>query len=140
LLWLLWGLSRCWYPCLLLQSLNFLRILRIMFGTGLSVMNAGPKSSSVNISGLNNDTSVPMNPDVMFDGVSGGARDTSVGIATGYRLDDRSSIPGGGWEFFSSTPCPNRLWGPPSLLSNGYWDLFPCGKAAGAWSWPLASI
>jgi hypothetical protein len=29
-----------------------------------------------------------------------------------------------GWEFFSSPPCPDRLWGPPSLLSNGYQRLF----------------
>jgi hypothetical protein len=50
-------------------------------------------------------------------------RDSSVGIATGYRLDDRGSIPGGGWEFFSSTPCPDRFWGPPSLISNGYRGL-----------------
>jgi hypothetical protein len=25
-----------------------------------------------------------------------------------------------GWEFFSSPPFPERLWGPSSLLSNGY--------------------
>jgi hypothetical protein len=50
------------------------------------------------------------------------------------------SIPGGGWEFFSSTPRPERLWGPPNLLSNGYQRLFPWGEAAGAWSWPLTSI
>jgi hypothetical protein len=24
--------------------------------------------------------------------------------------------------------CPDRLWGPPSLLSNGYWGSFPGGK------------
>jgi len=34
-------------------------------------------------------------------------------------------IPGGGWEFFSSTARPDRLWDPPSLLSNSYWGLVP---------------
>jgi hypothetical protein len=53
------------------------------------------------------------------------SRDSSVGIATGYGLDDRSSIPGEGWKFFSSTLCPDRLWGPPILLSNGCWGFFP---------------
>jgi hypothetical protein len=52
------------------------------------------------------------------------------------RSADQSSIPcgggGGDWEFFSSTPCPDRLWDPPSLLSNGYrGDSFHGGKAAG---------
>jgi hypothetical protein len=28
------------------------------------------------------------------------------GIATGYGLEDRGSIPGGGWELLSSTLCP----------------------------------
>jgi hypothetical protein len=36
-------------------------------------------------------------------------------------MANRGSIPGTGWEFFSSPPlCPERLWGPPSLQSNGY--------------------
>jgi hypothetical protein len=43
------------------------------------------------------------------------------------RTDDRGSVPGRGWEFSSSTPCPDRLWGPPSLLSNGYHGLLPWG-------------
>jgi len=30
------------------------------------------------------------------------------------------SIPGGGWEFFSSPPRQEWLWGPASLLSYGY--------------------
>jgi hypothetical protein len=40
----------------------------------------------------------------------------------GYRLEDRTSrarFPAGGWQFFSLSPLPERLWGPPSLLSNG---------------------
>ena len=33
--------------------------------------------------------------------------------------------------------CPDRPWGPPSLLYNGY-RVFPGGqRAAGAWHWPL---
>jgi hypothetical protein len=30
---------------------------------------------------------------------------------------------------FSSNLCPDRLWGPPSLLYNGYRGPFPGGKA-----------
>jgi hypothetical protein len=41
--------------------------------------------------------------------------------ATGWMIG--GSSPGRGWEFFSSPPCPERLWGPPSLLSNGYQGL-----------------
>jgi len=32
-----------------------------------------------------------------------------------------------GWEFFSSPPRPDRLWGPPSLLYSGYRRFFPWG-------------
>jgi hypothetical protein len=48
---------------------------------------------------------------------------SSVGIATRLRAGRSGfygSIPGGGCEFFPSPPCPERLWGPPSLLSNEY--------------------
>jgi len=38
-------------------------------------------------------------------------------------------IPVGG-EIFRT--CPDRSWGPPSLLYSGY-RVFPVGKAAGAW-------
>jgi hypothetical protein len=36
-----------------------------------------------------------------------------------------SYLPMGLWEFFSSLPRPERLWGPPSLLSDEYQGLFP---------------
>jgi hypothetical protein len=55
------------------------------------------------------------------------SRDSSVGIATGYGLDDRMTgvgFPAGAGNFFSSTRIPDRLWGPPSLLSNGYRGFF----------------
>jgi hypothetical protein len=39
--------------------------------------------------------------------------------ATGWTV--RGSNPGGG-EIFST--CPDRPWGPPSLLYNGYWVCF----------------
>jgi hypothetical protein len=62
--------------------------------------------------------------------------DSSVGIATDYVLDYR-----GLWvrvpvlsRIFSSLCSPDRLLGPPSLLSNGYWV-----EAAGEWSWPHTS-
>jgi hypothetical protein len=41
----------------------------------------------------------------------------------GYGLDDCGSIPGNMSEegnFFSTPPRPDRLWGPPSLLSSEY--------------------
>jgi len=43
-------------------------------------------------------------------------------VATGWTI--RGSNPGGG-EIFRS--CPNRPWGPPSLLYNGY-RVFPGAK------------
>ena len=68
----------------------------------------------------------------------GRVRDSSVGIAIRYGMDD----PGiesrwGGGEIFSTRPDPP--WGPPSLLYNGY-RLFPEVKAAGAWCWPATPI
>ena len=49
---------------------------------------------------------------------------SSVGIATGYRMDGPGSNPGGA-EILRT--CPDRLWGPSSLLYNGY-RVFPGGK------------
>jgi hypothetical protein len=42
---------------------------------------------------------------------------SSVGIASDYGLDGPGMSPGGG-EIFRT--CPDRPWGPPSLLYNGY--------------------
>jgi hypothetical protein len=43
----------------------------------------------------------------------------------GYGLDASDSIFDRGREFFTSLSCPDRLWGPTNLLSNGYWASFP---------------
>jgi hypothetical protein len=40
----------------------------------------------------------------------------------GYGLDDQGPIP-----FFSTPPRSDRFWGPPSLLCNGYREIFPQG-------------
>ena len=51
---------------------------------------------------------------------------SSVGIATGYGLDGPGSNPG---EDEISRNCPDRPWGPPSLLYNGY-CVFPGVKSS----------
>jgi hypothetical protein len=59
--------------------------------------------------------------------------DNAVGIATGYWIDEGEvgvRVPVGSRIFTSGRP--HQLWGPPNLLSNGYRELFPGAKAAGA--------
>jgi hypothetical protein len=59
------------------------------------------------------------------------SRDSAVGIATGYGLDDRAvgvRVPVGS-RIFSSPHRPHRLWSPPNLISNGYRVLFPRGQS-----------
>jgi hypothetical protein len=70
-----------------------------------------------------------------------GSRESAVGIATGYWLDDRGvgvRVPVGS-KMFTSPCSPDRFWGPPSFLTNGYGGLSPGSKTAVAWSWPLTS-
>jgi hypothetical protein len=51
--------------------------------------------------------------------------DTSVGIVTGYKLDNRwPDFESRGERFFCSSRRPDRFWGPASFLSNGYWGFF----------------
>ena len=50
---------------------------------------------------------------------------SSVGIATGYGLNGPGIESRWGGEIFRT--CPDRPWGPPSLLYNGY-RVFPGGK------------
>jgi hypothetical protein len=52
-----------------------------------------------------------------------------TGLATGYGLDEggvelRFQI---GSRIFTSPYRPDRLWGPPNLLSNGYQENFTWG-------------
>jgi hypothetical protein len=51
----------------------------------------------------------------------------SFSVVAGYGLDNRGSISAKGWEFFSSSPRPNRLWDPHSILSNRYRGFFHRG-------------
>jgi hypothetical protein len=55
------------------------------------------------------------------------SRGSVVGIATGYGLDDQIigvRVPAG-LKIVSSPSGPERLWGKPTLLSNGYRGFFP---------------
>jgi hypothetical protein len=59
------------------------------------------------------------------------SRDSVVGTATGYGLDDQGvgvRVPVGS-RIFTSPRRPDRHWGPPSLLSNGYRRLVPLGQS-----------
>jgi hypothetical protein len=56
--------------------------------------------------------------------------DRSVGIATGYGLDDLGFI-SVSVRFFPSPQFPYRHSGPHSLLYNGYRELYPREKGPG---------
>jgi hypothetical protein len=57
------------------------------------------------------------------------SRDSSVGTVIDYRLYDQVigvRLPEEAGSF-SLHQCPERLWGPPTLLSNGTGGSFPGG-------------
>jgi hypothetical protein len=59
-----------------------------------------------------------------------GQKDLKVQNGSKEKNEAGKKNPGGG-EIFRSRP--DRPWGPPILLYNGY-RVIPGGKAAGAWS------
>jgi hypothetical protein len=72
-----------------------------------------------------------------------GSRDSLVGIALGYGLDDRGSgvrLPAGAGNFSLYYRVQNGSGAHPASYPIGNRGFFPGGKAAGAWSWPLTSI
>jgi hypothetical protein len=71
------------------------------------------------------------------------SRDSSVGIALGYGLDDRGArvrFSTGAGNFSLHHRVQNGSGAHPASYPMGTRDCFPGGKAAGAWSWPLTSI
>ena len=68
---------------------------------------------------------LPPTPRDYFGDVFTSGPGSSVGIATGYGLDGPGIEYRWGGETFRT--CPDRLWGPPSLLYNWY-RVFPGGK------------
>jgi hypothetical protein len=72
-----------------------------------------------------------------FNCFSIGSRESAVAIATGCGLGIRVPVEA---RFLSSAYRPDRFWGPPSLISKQYWELFPRDKAAEAWSWSLQLV
>jgi hypothetical protein len=71
------------------------------------------------------------------------SRDSSVGIALGYGLDDRGSrirFPAGAGNFSLHHRVQNGSETHPASYPVGTRVSFPGGKAAGAWCWPLTSI
>jgi hypothetical protein len=71
------------------------------------------------------------------------SRDSSVGIALGYGLDDGGSrvrFPAGAGNFSLHHRVQNGSGAHQASYPMGTGDSFPGGKAAGAWSWPLTPI
>jgi hypothetical protein len=72
-----------------------------------------------------------------------GRRNSSVGIALGYELDDwgsRVRFPAGAGNFSLHHRVQNGSGAHSASYTMGTRGSFPGGKVAGAWSWPLTSI
>jgi hypothetical protein len=79
----------------------------------------------------------------MYTYISRESRDSSVGIALGYGLDDRGSrvrVPAGAGNFSLHHRVQNRSGTHPAFYPMGTRWSFPGGKAAGVQNWPLTSI
>jgi hypothetical protein len=75
--------------------------------------------------------------------LTGKSRDSSVGIALVYGLDDRRSrvrFPAGAGNFSLHHRDQTGSGAHPASYPMGTGGFFPWGKAAGAWSWPLTTI
>jgi hypothetical protein len=71
------------------------------------------------------------------------SRDSSVGIALDYGLDDRGPtvrFPAGTRNFSLNHRVKNGSGAHPASYPMGTRGSYPGSKAAGAWSWPLTSI
>jgi hypothetical protein len=71
------------------------------------------------------------------------SRDSSVGIALGYGLDDRGSrvrFPAGAGDFSLYHRVQNGSGVHPASYAMGTRGSSPGDKVARAWSWPLTSI
>jgi hypothetical protein len=71
------------------------------------------------------------------------SRDSSVGIVTGYGLDDQMigiRFPARAGSFSLRHRIQTGSGAHPASYPVGTGGSFPGDKAAGAWSWPLTSI
>jgi hypothetical protein len=70
----------------------------------------------------------------------GESRDSSVGVALGYGLDDRVRFPAGAGNFSLLHRVQNGSGPHPISYPVGNRGCFRGGKGATVWSWPLTSI
>jgi hypothetical protein len=71
------------------------------------------------------------------------SRDSSVGIALGYGLDDRGStvrFPAGAGNYSLHHRVQNGSGAHPASYPIGTRGSYLGGKAAGTWSWPLTLV